>query len=95
MLANQAGHGQACGNVVRDKAILLVKKEPVRAEYLRRAHRLLVANACRSIVGGFAVAEINGQRALSGPREFRNRPTHLHFGIVGVRRDNKEIIRPR
>ena len=95
MLANQVGNSQARVNVVCDEAILLVEEEPIRTQDLRRAHRLLASDARRSIVGRFAVAEINDQRALSGPREFRNRPTHLHFGIVGMRRDNKEIIHHR
>jgi hypothetical protein len=93
MLANQAGHGQACRNIVGDEAILLVEEEPIRAQDSRRAHHLLASDARRSIVGRFAVAEINDQRALSDLREFRNRPAHLHFGIVGMRRDDKEIIR--
>jgi hypothetical protein len=74
MLANQAGHGQACRNIVGDEAILLVEEEPICAKDLRGAHRLLAANACGGIVGRFAVAEINDQRALSDLREFRNRP---------------------
>ena len=92
MFANESCDGETQRRRVGDKAILRIEKEPIHAQMRSGAAGLLSAYPWFREVARLAITQIHQERALPLVGQRGERAAHLYFSIVGMRRDDQDIV---